>query len=291
MQNNYTSFNSKNYFSFRSVRDSVFTVLIICCVLLTILPLFAVLGYVLYRGLNRLDFALFTQLTPAASFGTGSSAKGGIGNALVGTVILVGLAMLMSVPGGIAVAVYLSEFNSNTALAKLVRFATNMLNGVPAIIAGVFVYGLLVQTGITGYSALAASVALAVLMIPTIIRTTEDGLALVSQDLRWASVGVGASQYQTIFLVTLPVASRAILTGVMLAVARGTGETAPLIFTALFSPFWPQDIMGPIASLSVLIFNFSTVPFKPLQELAWAASFVLVLSVLLLNIIAKIILR
>jgi phosphate transport system permease protein len=173
-------------------------------------------------------------------------------------------------------------------LADWVRFFTNVLAGVPSIISGVFVYALMVRTQSPGYSALAGGVALAVLMLPTIIRTTDEALKIVPQDVRWASIGVGSSRYQTVLQIVLPAAIPAILTGVTLAIARAAGETAPLIFTALFSPFWPNGILNPISTLSVLVYNFAIVPFKPQQELAWAGSLILVLLVLLTSIIARI---
>jgi phosphate transport system permease protein len=194
------------------------------------------------------------------------------------------------VPFGVLAAVYLSEFSSGK-ISQWIRFATNVLAGVPSIIAGIFAFGLIVLP--TGkFSAVAAGVALAVLMLPTIIRTTDEALKIVPQDIRWASVGVGASNYQTVLQIVIPAAIPAIITGVTLAIARAAGETAPLIFTALNSPFWPklspQALWNqPIASLSVLIYNFSTVPFKAQQELAWAASLILVFMILLTSILAR----
>jgi phosphate transport system permease protein len=182
-------------------------------------------------------------------------------------------------------AVYLSEFSSGE-VARWVRFATNVLSGVPSIIAGVFAYGLFV-VNMGGFSAIAGGAALAVLMLPTIVRTTDEALQIVPQDIRWASVGVGASNYQTVLQVVLPAAIPAILTGVTLAIARAAGETAPLIFTALNSPFWPAGFDKPTPSLSVLVYNFATVPFKAQKELAWAASLILVCMVLLTSILSR----
>lgn len=256
------------------------TVLAGACVVIALIPLFAVLIYVLGQGINSLNLDLFTKLPPPPGL-----KGGGVGNAIIGTLITVGIATLISVPFGVLAAVYLSEFSSGQ-IARWVRFATNVLAGVPSIIAGVFAYGIIVATT-KQYSAVAGGVALAVLMLPTIIRTTDEALQIVPPDVRWASVGLGANDYQTVLQIVLPAAVPAIITGVTLAIARAAGETAPLIFTALFSPFWPRGVWNPIASLSVLIYNFSSVPFKGQQELAWAASLILVFLILLTSVLAR----
>jgi phosphate transport system permease protein len=216
---------------------------------------------------------------------------GGIANAILGTLIIIAIATVISVPFGIMAAIYLSEFSEGNKLAENVRFAVNVLSGVPSIIAGVFVYALLVSSNFTGYSAVAGGVALAILMLPTIIRTTDEALKIVPQEVRWASVGLGASNYQTILKIVVPAAVPAIITGITLAIARAAGETAPLIFTALFSQFWPTGIFNPIASLAVLVYNFAIVPFEPQQELAWAGAFILVLLVLGTSIAARLAMR
>ncbi|MEN9234033.1 MAG: phosphate ABC transporter permease PstA, partial [Gloeomargarita sp. DG02_1_bins_92] len=268
----------------------VLTGLVGLCALLTVIPLFAVLGFVLVRGISRFSLDLFTKLPPPPGL-----SGGGFGNALIGTLIVVVLGTLIAVPFGVLTAVYLSEFSNvskgQKEIARWVRFGINVLAGVPSIIAGVFAYGLFVTTGIFGYSALAAGVALAVLMLPTIVRTTDEALKIVPQEVRWASVGLGASNYYTILRVVLPAALPSILTGVILAMARAVGDTAALIFTALFSTFWPRSLLEPIATLSVLVYNFATVPFQPQQELAWAASFFLVMLVLVASVTARLVIR
>jgi len=161
---------------------------------------------------------------------------------------------------------------------------------VPSIICGVFIYGLIVSTRVLmghSYSALAGGMALAVLMIPTVIKTTDEGLKLVPQELRWGAMGVGASKVITITRVTLPAAIAPIATGVVLGIARAAGETAPLIFTALFSPFWADGLLNPIASMSVLIYNYAIMPYEAQISLAWAASFVLVMMILGANLLAR----
>lgn len=268
----------------RNVFNIVMTGLAGLCIVVALIPLVLVLFYVFVNGAGRLDLDLFTQLPPPPG-----SPGGGISNAIAGTVIVVAIAALISVPIGVLCAIWLAEFGGeDTSIDEYVRFGVNMLAGVPSIIAGVFIYGIMVRPGRPGYSALAGGVALAVLMLPTIIRTADEALKIIPQEIRWAALGVGASKYQTVLKVVLPAAIPSILTGVTLAVARAAGETAPLIFTALFSPFRFAGVTEPIATLAVLVYNFAILPFKPQQELAWAASLILVLLVLLTSVLARI---
>lgn len=268
----------------RDVFNIIMTAISVLCMAITLVPLILVLAFVIVQGFGSFTPALFTELPPPPGL-----EGGGIANAILGTLIVVAIATVISVPFGIMAAVYLSEFSNDGKIAQWVRFFTNVLSGVPSIISGVFVYALLVKTGFTGYSAIAGGVALSVLMLPTIIRTTDEALNIIPQEIRWAAVGVGSSRYQTVLQIVLPAAVPSILTGVTLAIARAAGETAPLIFTALFSPFWPDGLLSPIASLSVLVYNFATVPFQPQQELAWAGSLILVLLVLITSITARIV--
>ena len=252
--------------------------------LLAIVPLFIILGYLLSKGISSLRWQVFTELPPPPLV-----EGGGFGNAILGTVIMVGIGGLISVPIGVMAAIYLSEF-SQGKLADWIRFATNVLSGVPSIIIGVFAYSAIVLTTRT-YSAWAGGFALAILMLPIIVRTTDEALKLVPQEVRQASIGVGANNYQTVLQVVLPAAMPAIITGVTLAVARAAGETAPLLFTALFTQYWPSwgnNLVEPTASLAVLVYNFAIVPFQNQQELAWAAAFILVVLVLLTSIISRI---
>jgi phosphate transport system permease protein len=204
---------------------------------------------------------------------------------------MVGIAGLMSIPMGVLAAVYMAEVGPNTRLTRVARFATKTLTGMPSILAGVFAYAAVVL--ITGkYSAPAGGLALAVLMVPTVILTAEEAIKGVPKITRDAAYGMGCTRSQVVWKVLLPTALPGIITGVMLAVARAAGETAPLLFTALFSSYWlfsggvPQ-LMQPTASLAVLIYNFSGMPFENQIELAWAASLVLVVMVLLVNIASR----
>jgi phosphate transport system permease protein len=269
----------------RNQGNRVLTLISTAFAIIAIIPLFCVIGYVLFKGIAVLRPAMFFQLPPPPGL-----EGGGIGNALVGTLIITLLSMLFSVPVGIGGGIYLAEYGTANKFSEFVRFGTNVLAGVPSIIAGVFIYGLVVSTRIlfgNSYSAIAGGLALGVLMLPTIIKTTDEGLKLVPQELRWGSLGVGASKFVTTMKVVLPSAIAPIATGIVLAVARSAGETAPLIFTALFSPFWPEGIFKPMAAMSVLIYNFAIMPYEAQITLAWAASFVLVIMILGMNLLAR----
>jgi phosphate transport system permease protein len=238
------------------------------------------------RGGHLLSPSLFSELTPGAGM-----EGGGIGNALLGTLIVVLLASAISLPLGILAAIYLAEYAGESQLGTLVRFAGKVLTGLPSIIAGVFAYAVIVVTTGT-FSAWAGGVAMSILMVPTIMLTGEQALRAVPEKIRLAALGMGATRMETTLKVVVPTALPGILTGVMLALARAMGETAPLLFTALFSDYWfDGKLSAPIASLAVLIYNFSGSPFAHLSELAWAASLVLVCLVLILNVTAQIIIR
>jgi phosphate transport system permease protein len=270
----------------RTLLDVLLSALVTVMTGLALIPLFSVVWMLLIRGGSKLSLAALTQSPPGPL-----EPGGGFGNAIIGTLIMVGLAMLISVPAGILTAVFLAEAKHESRLAQGVRFAAKVLTGFPSILAGVFAYGAVVLvTG--GFSAIAGGVALSVLMLPTIILTAEDAVRMVPSKMREAAIGMGATHTQTVWMVLLPTALPGILTGVMLAVARAAGETAPLIFTALFSNYWLSsgghlNLMQPTASLAVLIYNFAGMPFANQVELAWAAALVLVLLVLATNLIGQ----
>lgn len=250
------------------------------------IPLISVLWMLIVRGGARLSTAVFTELPPA-----GFEMGGGFGNAILGTIAMVGLAALISVPIGILSAVFLAELGPTSRLAQAARVATKTLTGLPSILAGVFAYAVVVLTTGT-YSAPAGGVALAVLMLPTVVLTAEQAIRAVPRITRDAAYGMGCTRMQVVTKVLLPTALPGILTGVMLGVARAAGETAPLLFTALFSAYWLIEggalkLMQPTASLAVLIYNFAGMPFENQIELAWAASLVLVLMVLIINVTSR----
>jgi len=269
----------------RNISSRILTILSGLFASIAVLPLILVLGYVLIRGASKISITLLTELPPPPGL-----EGGGIGNAIIGTFVVTIIAGLVAIPVGVGGGIYLAEYSRSGSFSQFIRFGTNVLSGVPSIIAGVFIYGTIVTSRIVfgnAYSALAGGIALSILMLPTVIKTTDEGLKLVPDDLRRGALGVGASRFVTIVRITLPTAFTPIATGVVLAIARAAGETAPLIFTALFSPFWSDGIFAPIATLSVLIYNFAIMPYEIQNELAWAASFILVALILILNLFSR----
>lgn len=270
----------------RTLLNTALTVAAIGLSLIAMFPLFSVLYMLLVKGATLLGPSLFTELTPGAGMD-----GGGIGNAVLGTLVVVAVSALLSLPLGFMAAVYLAEYGGETKLATVVRFAGKVLTGMPSILAGVFAYAMIVVT--TGsFSAFAGGCAMAILMVPTIMLTSETALRSVPSKMKAAAFGMGATRAQVVLRIVIPTATPGILTGVMLALARAMGETAPLLFTALFSDYWFEGKLDqPIASLSVLIYNFAGSPFEHQVSLAWAASLVLVSIVLVLNIIAQVVIR
>jgi phosphate transport system permease protein len=266
----------------RTLFSAVLSVVAGVMSVMAMIPLVSVLVMLIWRGGQRISLHLFTELPPAAGM-----AGGGIGNALVGTIVMIAMASLISVPVGILSAAFLAEFEPASKTATVVRFVVKVLAGLPSVLAGLFAYAAVVM--VTGrYSALAGSIALAILMLPTILLTAEQAIKMVPHRMREAAIGMGCTQTQVVWRVVLPTAMPGIMTGVMLAVARAAGETAPLLFTALFSDYWmTSSPMEPTSSLAVLIFDFSSSPFKNQIQIAWAASLVLVVLVLMANVTAQ----
>jgi phosphate transport system permease protein len=269
----------------RALGNKVLNVLCVGLAFLTLVPLFSIIFLVFKNGLPLLTWNVFTELPPAAGM-TG----GGFGNAMVGTLLMVGIALVLATPFGILSAIFINEYAPAARLSHAVRFVAKLLTGIPSIICGVFAYAVVVLTT-GGFSAWAGGFALAILILPTILLTAEQALIGVPKAYREASYGLGATNFQTIWRVVLPDALPAMMTGVMLAVARAAGETAPLIFTALFSQYWIKTLREPTASLSVLIYNFSTLPFEHQVKMAWTASLVLVILVTLVNVTAQVVFR
>jgi phosphate transport system permease protein len=267
----------------RLLRNRLLTGLCIALSLLTMVPLLSIVILVVRNGFPLLTSSLFTELPPPPGL-----EGGGFGNAIVGTLVMVGIALLMAIPLGILSAVYINEYDPLTRLSSAVRFVAKLLTGIPSIICGVFAFAAVVMTT-HRFSSLAGGVALAILILPTILLTAEQALLGVPQAYREASFGLGATPFQTIMRLVLPEAMPAMMTGVMLAVARAAGETAPVLFTALFSQNWIRSVMEPTASLSVLIYNFASLPYAYHVKMAWAASLVLVTLVTITNVFTQMI--
>jgi phosphate transport system permease protein len=242
--------------------------------IVVIIPLIAILFYLVYKGASSLNLAFFTR--PPAPVG---ESGGGMANAIVGSGIILALASLMGIPIGIAAGVYLAEFGRGKPFATAVRFTADVLNGVPSIVMGISIYSLIVVRQ-KHFSALAGGVALAIMMIPTITRTTEEMLATVPHAIREAALGLGVPKWRTVVSVSLRTASPGIITGCMLAFARVAGETAPLLFTAFGNQFWSLKLNEPIAALPLQIYVYAISPYDEWHRLAWAGSLVLIVMIM-----------
>ena len=268
-------------FEARAMKSLLLTCLTWLITLLASVPLLSVIYMLVVEGGSRLDLEALTELPPA-----GFEDGGGFGNAIVGTLVMVGIASALAIPFGILAAIYMAILGPHSKLATVARFLAKVLTGFPSILAGVFAYATVVVLMGT-YSAWAGGIALAVLMLPTVALTAEEAIKMVPQRMKDAAYGIGCTRSQVIWKVVLPTGLPGILTGVLLAVAGASGESAPLLFTALFSNYYLTELAEPTASLSILIYNFSGMPFENQIQLAWAASLVLVLVVLVFNILAR----
>ena len=259
------------------------TILVLCgaSVVVALVPLAFILFYVVSQGIASLNVAFFTQLPkPVGEPG------GGMANAILGSLVVTGLAAVLAIPIGIMSGIYAAEY-TGTQLASSVRFAADTLNGVPSIVIGVFVYTIAVLP-LGRFSALAGGIALGIMMIPLIMRTTEELLRLVPSTLREGALALGATRGRAVFTVVVPAALPGILTGILLALARIAGETAPLLFTALNNRFWSTDITQPISTLTVQVFTYATGPYAEWHQQAWAGALVLVTLVLICSLLARI---
>lgn len=250
------------------------------CALISVSVLFLILGYLVYHGGASINWNFFTQL-PAPVGETG----GGMANAIVGSAKLLLLATLFGVPVGFLGAIYLAEFSGHR-VAFIVRYAADLLNGAPSIVIGIFAYSLVVHP-FGHFSTLAGGVALAVMMVPITLRSTEEFLHGVPRSLREGAMALGASKWRTIATVVVPAAYRGILTAILLAFARVAGETAPLLFTALGNDFWSHGFNQPTASLPVMIYDYALTPYEDWHRQAWAAGLVLLGLILVVNIVAR----
>lgn len=241
-------------------------------VILVLLPLTAVFGYLVYKGVGSINWAFLTQ-TPKPV----GEAGGGMANAIAGSVLILGIASIVGVPVGIGAGIYLAEYGRGR-LGDLIRFTADVLNGVPSIVIGIVAYSIVVLTQ-RHFSALAGGVALAIMMIPTITRATEEMLLLVPRAVREAAYGLGVSKWRTTLSITLRTASSGVITGVMLAFARVAGETAPLLFTAFGNQYWNWNVNQPTAALPLQIFTYAISPFDEWHRQAWAGALILIVLI------------
>jgi len=261
-------------FAWRKVKNNIVTGLALLATALVLVPLAAILIYLFYKGFSSLNLNFFTKMpSPPGEVG------GGVANSIVGSAVVLGLASLMGIPVGIAAGVYLAEFGRGRMLGNAIRFTADVLNGVPSIVVGISMYALIVKPQLH-FSAFAGGVALAIMMIPTITRTTEEMLATVPHSIREAALGLGVPKWRTTVSVALRTASPGIITGCMLAFARVAGETAPLLFTALGNEFWSTNLNQPIDALPLRIYKYANSPFDEWHRVAWAGSLVLILMIM-----------
>ncbi len=268
--------------NWRRIKNQIAVIIIILLALIPTLPLFFILANIIHEGLRSINLDFFLHL-PAPPGETG----GGISNALVGTFIIVGIAVIIGVPISILAGIYLSEYGKDSKLAEIIRISADVLQGVPSIVIGIVAYAWVVRP-MGHFSAFSGSVALALMMIPVVVRTTEEVLRLVPDILREASLALGVPYWRTVMKVVLPTGMVGVTTGILIAVARIAGETAPLLFTAFGNQFMTLNPMEPMNALPLVIFNYATSPYEDWWRQAWATAVVLTFMVLLLNILSRI---
>jgi len=268
----------------RKVINAVALVLSLAAMVFGLFWLIWILWMVFEQGIGALSLTLFTENTPAPG------SAGGLKNAIAGSAIMVSLAMMLATPIAILAAIYLAEYGKQTLLGKVTRFVNDILLSAPSIVIGLFVYAIYVAN-VGKFSGMSGVIALALLVLPVVVRTAEDMLSLVPNALREAAFALGAPKWKVILMITLRAAKTGVITGVLLALARISGETAPLLFTALSNQFWSVDLSEPMANLPVTIYKFAMSPFADWQQLAWAGVFIITLAVLLLNILARVVFR
>jgi phosphate transport system permease protein len=268
---------------YRKAKNAAFLTLSLAATLTGLACLAAILWTLISHGLAGLSTSLFTEMTPPPG------SEGGLLNAIYGSAIMTLLGILIGSPIGVLAGTYLSEYGRNSRLSIVIRFINDVLLSAPSIIIGLFIYEIVVVT-LGHFSAIAGALALAILAIPVTLRTTEDMLNLVPIGMKDASAALGAYPWRTIVSVLYPAARSGIVTGLLLAIARISGETAPLLFTALNNQFWSTQLNAPMANLPVVIFQFALSPYKNWQNLAWAGALIITASILILSISARIVL-
>jgi phosphate transport system permease protein len=270
--------------NYRLAKSRAFKIVIIIFAFIITVPLFFIIGYIFTKGVTKINWTFLTHI-PKPVGETG----GGIINALVGSLLIVAVASIMAIPIGVLCGIYLSE-NRRAKLAYWARLSVDILQGVPSIVIGIVVYFWIVKPA-GGFSAFSGSIALGIMMLPIVVRSTEETLKLLPDSLKEAALALGIPYHRVILSVIVPCGISGILSGVILSIARIAGETAPLLFTAFGNPYLTGDIRKPMQSLPLLIFNYATSPYDDWRDLAWGASLILLLWVLLLNIFTKVITR
>jgi phosphate transport system permease protein len=267
----------------RRIINAVGLSLSLVATLFALFWLFWILWTTLTRGIAALNWKVVSEMTPPPG------SDGGLLNAIYGSFVMIVIAVLIGAPTGILAGIYLAEFGKKRALANVIRFINDILLSAPSIIIGLFVYTLVVRPQ-GHFSAWAGAVALAIIMLPVVIRVTDETLRLVPDNLREAALAVGAPKWSVVLQVTFPAAISGVLTGVLLGIARISGETAPLLFTALNNQFWSTDLNGPMANVPVVIFQFALSPYAQWHSLAWAGGFIVTFLILILSIVSRMIL-
>jgi len=268
----------------RNKKNKLFKGVIIAGTVISTLPLLLILFYIFRQGITAINWNFFTHL-PKPVGETG----GGIANALVGSIIILLVSCIFAIPIGIIIGLYLSE-TGKSRLAYFCRLSVDVLQGIPSIVIGIIIYEWVVRS-LGGFSAFSGSMALALMMLPAIIKSTEETLKLLPGSLKEASLALGVPYYKTILKIIVPTGMGGIMTGVILSISRVIGETAPLLFTSFGNSFMTTDIFKPMSSLPLIIFNYATSPYSDWHQLAWGASLVLILMVLILNVITKLVQR
>jgi phosphate transport system permease protein len=274
----------RRHYQFRRATEQLAGVGMVLCAAVTVFFLVMILGYVVYHGASAIDWQFLTALPLPPG-----EAGGGIANALVGSVLVVACAVLIAMPIGLGAAIFVNEFPS-ARLGRVVRFMAEVLTGVPSIVVGLFAYALVVRP-MGSFSGLSGSVAYAFIMVPIILITSHEAFRLVPLSLREASLALGVPKWRTILGVVLPVSKKALLTGAVLAFSRALGEAAPMLFTAFGNPFWNLNLGKPIATVPMLIYTYATGPYDDWHQKAWAASFVLMMVVLVTSVMTRAFLR
>jgi len=268
----------------RNKKNKIFKGVIIAGTVVSTLPLILILFYIFRQGVSAINWHFLTNLPKPVG-----EAGGGVSNALVGSILILLVACALAIPIGILIGIYLSE-DKQSKLAYYARLSVDVLQGIPSIVIGIIIYEWIVRP-MGGFSSFSGSLALALMMLPSIIKSTEETLKLLPESLKEASLALGVPYYKTILKVIVPTGISGITTGVILSISRVIGETAPLLFTAFGNPFMNTNILKPMSSLPLIIFNYATSPYEDWHQLAWGASLLLILMILFLNIITKIIQR